>query len=305
MGAAGKALVIFGVVVLLFVAYLLWGTGIYASQHQHALRQQFEHELGALKDKGNSSSSTSAPASPTTTLPPSTVKQPVPGDVPAEGQPIGIIQIPKIGLDMVVVEGTGTADLRLGPGHYPGTPLPGQPGNAAIAGHRTTYLHPFYDLNDLSPGDPIYVTTTQGRFRYDVTQQLVVSPSDTAVVAPTVTNELTLTTCTPPFSATQRLVLHALLAPGTTPAAVPRSSERSSGSSSSSTSSSSGLAGEEAGWFATLGWGAASLAAGIGVWLLARRRRNPLAAYALGAVPLLVILFLFFENLSPLLPASF
>jgi sortase A len=183
--------------------------------------------------------------------------------------------------------------------------LPGQPGNSAIAGHRTTYLHPFYDLNELTTGDPIYVTTTQGRFRYDVTQQLVVSPSDTAVVAPTVTNELTLTTCTPPFSATQRLVVHAALAPGTTPAAVPRRSGRSGASGAASTSSSSGLAGEEAGWFATLGWRAASLAAGIGVWLVARRRRRPLAAYAIGAVPLLVILFLFFENLSPLLPASF
>ncbi len=71
---------------------------------------------------------------------------------PTVGSPVGILSIPKINLSMVVVEGTGDAQLQAGPGHYTGTPLPGEAGNAAIAGHRTTYLHPFYNLNELVPG---------------------------------------------------------------------------------------------------------------------------------------------------------
>jgi sortase A len=219
--------------------------------------------------------------------------------VPAEGQPVGIIEIPKIGVDAVVVEGTATADLRLGPGHYPGTPLPGQPGNAAIAGHRTTYGAPFYNLNELVQGDCISVTTTQGHFRYDVTHVLVVPPSDLTVVAPSPTPELTLTTCNPRFSASQRLVVQASLI--TPPATVPdhRSQSRPLRSLLS------GLAGGQSNWTGALGWGLTCLALAIGVWALARGRRRPAVYYALGAVPLLVVLFFFFENLSPLLPASF
>ena len=67
---------------------------------------------------------------------------------------------------MVVVEGTDADQLRSGPGHYPGTPLPGEAGNVAIAGHRTTYLHPFYNLNELVPGDAIDILTVQGLFVY-------------------------------------------------------------------------------------------------------------------------------------------
>jgi sortase A len=227
------------------------------------------------------------------------MQSPVPGTVPVEGQPVGIIQIPKIAVDKVVVEGTATADLRLGPGHYPGTPLPGQPGNAAIAGHRTTYGAPFYNLNELVPGDQIVVTTTQGRFCYDVTQVLVVKPSDVAVVAPTSTPELTLTTCNPRFSAAQRLVVQASLL--TPPAVIPDHVPLVRPPRSSS----SGLGGEQGSWTGAFGWGAACLAVAIGVWALARRRRRPWATYTLGAVPLLLVLFLFFENLSPLLPASF
>ncbi len=314
----GSVLIGFGVLVLLFVAYLLWGTGISEASHQHALRQQFQHELAGVNGHGSSSASsstsssipssrsscstTSAPSSSTTTtLPTSGTQTPVPSTVPAEGQPIGILQIPKIAADNVVVEGTATADLHLGPGHYPGTPLPGQPGNAAIAGHRTTYGAPFYNLDELAPGDPIFVTTTQGRFCYNVTRVLVVSPSDLAVVAPSPTPELTLTTCNPRFSASQRLVVQASLSVDTPPSTIPEQPSRSRPRRSSS----SGLAGEQGGWTGALSWGLACLAVGIGAWALARTRRHPGVIYALGAIPLLVVLFLFFENLSPLLPASF
>ncbi len=94
------------------------------------------------------------------------------------GDPIGTLVIPEIGVDQVVVEGTGSAQLAVGPGHYVATPLPGQPGNVGIAGHRTTHGRPFYDLNDLVTGDPITVTTLQGTFRYLVVRSEVVAPTD-------------------------------------------------------------------------------------------------------------------------------
>ena len=75
-------------------------------------------------------------------------------DAPAEGQPVGEIRIPKIGINQIMVEGTNTQDLRKGPGHYTGTPLPGQAGNASVAGHRTTYGHPFYNLNGSRSATP-------------------------------------------------------------------------------------------------------------------------------------------------------
>ena len=109
------------------------------------------------------------------------VTAPSTGD-PSEGEPIGDIRIPVIGINQVVVEGTNTPDLRKGPGHYIGTPLPGQGGNAAIAGHRTTYGHPFYNLDGVKVGDPIVVTTLQGIFVYNTIQESVVSPNDTSVL---------------------------------------------------------------------------------------------------------------------------
>jgi sortase A len=154
-------------------------------------------------------------------------------------------------------------------------------------------------LNELIPGDCISVTTTQGNFHYKVANVLVVPPSDLAVVAPSPTPELTLTTCNPRFSASQRLVVQASLV--NPPATVPdhRSQSRPLRSLLS------GLAGRQGSWIGALGWGLACLALAIGVWVLARGRRRVGVYYALGAVPLLVVLFLFFENLSPLLPASF
>jgi len=334
LSGLGRVLIGFGVLVLLFVAYLLWGTGIVEASHQHALRDQFEHELAGTKthvpssstptssppssslpssctssSSTSSSTATSTPSSAgsrkssstATTLGTSGVKSSAPGAVPAEGQPVGILQIPRIGLNTIVVQGTSTGDLYLGPGHYPGTPLPGQAGNSAIAGHRTTYGAPFYGLNELQTGDPVFVTTTQGRFCYQVTRQLVVKPSDVTVVAQTSTPELTLTTCNPRFSATSRLVVQASLV--TPPAPSPRHLSLS-GTGRSSTSP-SGLAGEQGSWVGALIWGAACAVLGIAVWALSRRLRRPWVTYALGAVPLLVLLFVFFQHLAPLLPASF
>ena len=128
------------------------------------------------------------------------------------GDALTRIKIPAIDVDVVVVEGTTASALRAGAGHYPTTPLPCEPGNVGIAGHRTTYGKPFTNLDRLQPGDDIILETPIGTCTYKVgPAPYVVSPKDTSVVAPTPEPSLTLTTCHPKGSARQRLVIRATL----------------------------------------------------------------------------------------------
>ena len=132
------------------------------------------------------------------------------------GKPVGRLRIPRIGLNTVVLQGKGgaanltpeadTAYLRSGPVHYGMTPLPGAGEPFAVAGHRTTYAAPFYSLDKLRPGDPIYVETPYGRFTYAVAKTTVVDPNDLTVLYDR-GYALVLTTCTPPYSAAHRLVV--------------------------------------------------------------------------------------------------
>ena len=126
-----------------------------------------------------------------------------------EGDALARIEIPSIGVNEIVVAGVEKSDLKRGPGHFPDTPLPGQLGNSAIAGHRTTYGQPFHDVDKLLPGDEIRVTTLTGEYVYRVTGQQIVSPSDYQVVATTDSTvaNLTLTSCHPKWTAQQRIVI--------------------------------------------------------------------------------------------------
>ena len=130
------------------------------------------------------------------------------------GDAIARLQIPTLGLDVIVVAGVDREDLKSGPGHYPQTPLPGQLGNASIAGHRSTYGEPFADVDDLQAGDEITVTTPAGTFVYLVDDVRIVSPSDTYVLETEdqAVSRLTLTSCHPRYSASQRIVVSAGLA---------------------------------------------------------------------------------------------
>ena len=117
---------------------------------------------------------------------------------------------------LYVVQGVTLADLQRGPGHYPGTALPGNKGNFAVAGHRTTYGAPFFNLDQLRKNDEVLVTTRAGeKFTYRVRSQEIVSPSDTWVIEPDPLKSgkrmLTLTTCNPRFSNAERLVVFAEL----------------------------------------------------------------------------------------------
>jgi sortase A len=128
------------------------------------------------------------------------------------GDALTRIRIPALDVDVVVVEGTTLSALKAGAGHYPQTPLPCEPGNVSIAGHRTTYGKPFANLDRLKPGDEIILQTPIGTCTYRVEgEPFVVTPSDTSVVAPTLAPALTLTTCHPKGSAAKRLVVRALL----------------------------------------------------------------------------------------------
>jgi sortase A len=186
-----------GIIILLFLAWQLWGTSISQHHAQSQLKSQFE-ALEAQHAKG-SHGSKSASLIPAATR----VSSPADGSVVAE------IQIPAIGVDQYVVEGTDESDLSKGPGHYIETAMPGQAGNVAIAGHRTTNGAPFNGLGHLVPGDRIILTTIYDQsFTYVVSgTPQAVSPSDVGVLNYFGDNRVTLTTCNPEFSSTQRLVV--------------------------------------------------------------------------------------------------
>jgi len=139
---------------------------------------------------------------------------------PPRGEALGQIEIPIAGIDWVLVEGVNPDDLRKGPGHMPGTAMPGQYGNAVISGHRTTYGAPFGNLDRLVPGERFTVETLIGVHTYEVVSVEVVRPTDTWVVQPREGAWLTLITCTPKYSSRQRLIVFSKLVDGPNAALV-------------------------------------------------------------------------------------
>ncbi len=130
---------------------------------------------------------------------------------PLKGDAIGKLTIPAIKLKRFLVQGTDTASLRKGPGHYPSTPLPGQRGTAAIAGHRTTYGAPFRHLDSLKRGDRIIVDMPYGRYVYIVQRLKIVDPSELSILKRKSYNRLVLSACHPLYSAAQRIIAFARL----------------------------------------------------------------------------------------------
>jgi len=128
---------------------------------------------------------------------------------PLRGDAIGRISIPSAGVSEYVVEGTGTGDLRKGPGHYPSTPLPGERGTTAIAGHRTTYGAPFRRIDQVERGDRVIVDMAYGRFLYRVEGTKVVDDQDLSVLDRRPYDRLVLSACHPLYSAAQRVIAFA------------------------------------------------------------------------------------------------
>lgn len=213
----GELVLTAGVLVLLYVSYVLWGTGIHADMAQDDLREQ---TLDAWAGQDGSAPDDGVP-----------VESPGGEAASAEGQvDIGdgysFLRIPRFGesWEWVVVEGTDLSDLARGPGHYPESADPGQLGNLAIAGHRSGYGAPFADMDKLELGDTIEIETADGTWVYTVDQSpVVIAPTDTWVVDPvpgadagTEPSErrLTLTTCHPRYGSSERMYVSAVLTSG-------------------------------------------------------------------------------------------
>ncbi|MET0909233.1 MAG: class E sortase [Ilumatobacteraceae bacterium] len=222
VGGLGKVLIAVGLLMFGFVAYQHWGTGIETARAQNSLESEFDELLaGTTPDSPATEEtapvdsvpvdSTPVEVAPVDSAPAETAVPVTEQELPviAEGDPLARLEIPRIDVDWIVVAGVEKSDLKKGPGHYPETPLPGQLGNAAIAGHRTTYGQPFYSIEQLQPGDEIITTTPSGRFVYTVTGTQIVSPDDYLVVTttdPTIAT-LTLTSCHPRWTTNQRIVV--------------------------------------------------------------------------------------------------
>ena len=297
----GWDLITAGLVVLLFVVYQLWGTGFAEAASQAKLKKQFDSPAATAAASVTATGNTSSAGSGTTggggdaSTIGGAAAVPVAG--PPEGSAIAFLDIPKINVEKYVVQGVADSDLSEGPGHYPNTPMPGQPGNVAIAGHRTTYGAPFFDLNELQPGDDIYITvytgTEQTKFLYVVSSSEVVKPTDVGVIGPTTDNQLTLTTCNPRYEATTRLIVVAKLTsiPVTPPSTIPVEIKANLGT------------GQHSEWPTALEFGAIT----IGLWLLvrlwaARRRYWKWIPFLAGIPVCCVPLWFLFEAVIKLLP---
>jgi sortase A len=203
----GIVLITAGVVAVGFVPYALYATQVAAHRAQSVLS-------GALAEPDGPD--VAPPANPSTIL----TRTVALTSRPRIGWPISVplgtalahLSIPAAGVENdIVVEGADELRLQEGPGHYPSTPLPGDPGNVSIAGHRTTWLRPVYNLQAASPGDRVILQSGPLIYEYRTTAVFAVAPTDLSVIAPKSGWWLTLTTCNPRFSAAQRLVLRATL----------------------------------------------------------------------------------------------
>lgn len=155
-------------------------------------------------------STTSTTAKPTTTTAPRPLPQPQPAPLDAYADvpiiQIGTIAIPKINLLHPIFEGVWLTVVDNGPGHWPGSAVPGQRGNSVFAGHRVTHSHPFLDMDLLAPGDKVIFDMPNGTFTYAITSISIVQPEDLHIVTPTATPTVTLFACHPKHSAEQRIV---------------------------------------------------------------------------------------------------
>ncbi|GAA3570527.1 hypothetical protein GCM10022419_059210 [Nonomuraea rosea] len=189
--AVGETSITAGLILMLFCAYLLWGTGAYTQSQQLLLQREL-----AAKQAGRLAKI-------------------------ELGRAVALLRIPRLGRDYryAVVEGIDAEHLKKGPGHYPGSAMPGQIGNFVLSGHRTTYAAPFNELDQLERDDEIVVEAREARYTYRVTSQDIVEPDQIDVLAPVpgkpglrpIRAFITLSTCHPEYSAAERLIVYGVL----------------------------------------------------------------------------------------------
>ncbi|MBS1836274.1 MAG: class E sortase [Actinobacteria bacterium] len=301
LGVLGRVFILAGLFILGFVAFQLWGTGIEEGRNQTSLSDQLTKAAPSgsrIDDAGNPADVAKALATVNSATAPST-------PAPEEGDPVGIIEIPRIDLARVIVQGVSKADLKKGPGHYPGTPLPGQAGNSGIAGHRTTYGAPFNRIDELRPGDEITITTPQGRFVYKVipapgsdTAWYTVKPTDGSVLDDKGDNRITLTACHPKYSARQRIVVNAVLEAPPAPTSPPPVHEVTTRTASLD----EGLAGDTSALLPALLFVGGAVAIGLLAWFVGRHWRK-VPTWVVATPVILVLVWFSYVYLDRYLPS--
>lgn len=358
LGGTGRALITAGGVILLFVSFQLWGTNFQEARSQSDLRLEFDGsvttartELAAFSaadtigagtiDAGTTNNEPNALPSTTTTLPRELEAEILAFFFPEDGDAVARIQIPRIGVDKIVVSGVQVTDLRKGPGQYPGTAAVGTEGNTAIAGHRTTYGAPFSRIDELRPGDEIHVTGLLGRFTYRVLEpeiafadrieavdsigegHIIVNPSATWVLGEFGDDRVTLTACHPKLSSRQRIIVAAELVdePAVTTTFEPELVAALTGEEpqapvligesqpdGSLADLDEGLDGERGAIPGAILW----MVAATAIWVLGgiigrarfRQRGERIAVRMVGLVPALICLWFSFEMIDRALPAG-
>jgi sortase A len=190
----GSVFIFLGLSILFFVLYELVGTSVITKARQADLQADFSAAL----------------ANPSLD-PAFTGQLPVPGATRSRVRALGRLRIPKINVNVIVVEGVTLDRLSYGPGHYPATADFGEKGVAGVAGHRTGWSAPFFNFDKLAAGDLIFFDTTKATYTYKVTDTTVVSPAHSEVLdgnpRSRAVTQLVLTTCTPKFTAKNRLII--------------------------------------------------------------------------------------------------
>jgi sortase A len=270
-GWALRAAILVALLLAGFVAYELWFTGLLESRSQAGLLSEFRQSL-KLDD-------TAALVTP------------------PEGKPVGIISFPRFGQEQVMVQGISDADTKLGPGHDPSTPAPGQAGNAVVIGRRETYGAPFEHLGGLQKGDTVVTTTRQGQFLYTVQSVSRAPLGALSVVAPSKDDRLTLITAASGIRPASELVVvgklegQGLQAPGPLPL---RGTGVHPGASS-------GIGGS---WGSLLLWGQLLVVTIAAAVLLYVRRWSTAVTYLLTTPLIITFAIMFYGAVDALLPAS-
>lgn len=270
LDVAGRALITAGLLLLSFVAYQLWGTSLAENRAQSSLASSFRSQS--------------------------------PG-VPQYGGTVGKMRIPSIGVDKWIIAGIDTDSLKRGPGLFPGSPLPGQYGNVAIAGHRTTYGAPFGRINEIREGDEISIATKTVVYTYIVDgPPRIIGKYDVSVIKSTDKTKahLTLVSCHPKWTSYKRIIVTATLA-GTT---TPQTPTYFSPAGSTPDALSAGWFHDAAAWPAVIALAWLLLAIVVCARIIGRRTSKRFLVYPIAGVFFVVILFFFFENLTRLLPAN-
>ena len=201
--AAGEILLTVGVIGLLFIGYLVWGTALRAASAQRALTNELNQQWQRAPARGAAIDVSSEQFHVAT------------------GQPFAFIQIPAFGKQwrFTLIQGTALAQLNVSPGHVPGTQWPGQLGNFAVAGHRVTAGNPFWSLPSMKDGNLVYIETRLNDYTYRVVGKKWVSPTDLGVLDPVpgyprqrpAKRLITLITCDPAWTGTHRVIVTGVL----------------------------------------------------------------------------------------------